>query len=130
MDADLSVGGLPGILIAEPAAVTDDPLADIVDAQSPAGEVHLMDALIAEVAVAVIPLPVPVVMELRAGQGVHRRRPAPDVVVDVFRNGVGSARSDRRAALVAQAAGQLHFADSAGMDEIHQFARADARAAL
>ena len=59
---DLRVRGLAGVLIAKPAAVTDDFGAERLGAQSPAGQVHLMDALVPQVAVAVIPNPVPIVV--------------------------------------------------------------------
>src|SRR5690606_31873531 len=52
MDADLGIGGFAGILVGEAAAVALHRLAQIVDAKTPAGEIHLMDALVAQVAVA------------------------------------------------------------------------------
>ena len=56
------------------------------DAEAPAGHVHLVDALVADVAVAVVPEPVPVVVDGAVLTGVaHRRlvrgRAAPQVVV-------------------------------------------------
>ena len=49
----------------------------IFHTQSPARHVHLMDALIADVAVAVIPEPMPVVMEAVLGECVLRRAAQP-----------------------------------------------------
>ena len=88
-DADLGVGRLALVAIAEPAAQAEDGLgkgrAGAVAARArgrdqPAGDVHLVDALVADVAVAEVPEPVPVVMDqvgvirLLAGPGRARCR--------------------------------------------------------
>src|SRR5439155_3640912 len=83
VDADLRVGRLAVVGVAEAAADADDRTADVVAAQAPAGDVHLVDALVAQVAVAVVPGPVPVVVQVDAAQGgLHGGRAAPQVVVD------------------------------------------------
>src|SRR5579862_546832 len=45
------------------------------DSQAPACDVHFMDTLVADVAVAGVPEPVPVVMETVHGETAVRRRP-------------------------------------------------------
>src|SRR5262249_24104535 len=51
----------------------------------PAGDVHLVDALVADVAVAEIPEPVPVVMDEVGVVGLEGRRPQPEVEVQLPR---------------------------------------------
>ena len=68
LEADVQrVGRLAVVGVAEPAAGGHHGLGQLVLAQAPAGQVHLVDALVAEVAVAVVPVPVPVVVEPVAG---------------------------------------------------------------
>ena len=77
-----------------------------IDAESPASDIGLMRALIAGVAVAVVALPMPVVVEFRARQfriGV-RRRAAPKIEVYLVRDLVIAEFTDRSAAFVAQRA--------------------------
>ena len=54
-------------------------------AEAPSGDVDFVDALVAEIAVAGVPEPVPVVMEAVLGEVALRRRPGPEVVVDARR---------------------------------------------
>src|SRR5207249_3242314 len=62
-NANLGVGSLAIVKVAEPAADTDDRFGQLILAQAPAGLVHLVNALVAEVAIAVVPEPMPVVMD-------------------------------------------------------------------
>ena len=87
-DADLGIGGLALVVIAEPAAQAHDRLgerrAGAVAARAggrdqPAGDVHLMDALVANIAVAEVPEPVPVVMDEIGVIRLLRSRAEPDV---------------------------------------------------
>ena len=64
-DGNLRVGRLLIVVEQEMAAHRLHPPRQ-ADAEAPAGHVHLVDALIADVAVAVFPEPVPVVMEILA----------------------------------------------------------------
>src|SRR5207249_33639 len=105
VDAHLRVGRLAGIGVAVAAAVALGTLTDVADAQAPAGDVHLVDALIAQVAVAVGPLPVPVVMELWPRDRLNRGRTAPQVVIDLGRRLIFALGPDRRPPLVAQPTG-------------------------
>ena len=113
----IGVGRFAGVFVAPSAAVGRHPPAEAVFAQSPAGDVHLMDALVADVAAAVGPLPVPIVMELLARfsgrigagplQSCNRRswglRTVPRGPIELRR-------------FVAERVGEFHFADFAGVN--------------
>src|SRR5690606_8967061 len=116
VDADLGVGRVTGVLVAVAAAVAQHALTNVVDLQTPAADVHLVDALVTQVAVAVSPLPVPIVVELGPGQRQDGSRATPQIVVHAIGNGVLATGTDRLAALVAQAAGHLHLAQVAVQD--------------
>src|SRR5262249_36597606 len=121
--------------VAESAPQAQDRARQLVLAQAPTGHVHLMDALVAQVAVAVIPLPVPVVVEVAALQRPARSRPAPQVVVHgVGKGGRAFYPADRRSSLIAQRPGDLQFAELAGFEKRdglgHTGAAADLRACL
>src|SRR5437879_3385176 len=60
---DLRVGGFAVVDVPEAAADTEDGPGQAVLAQPPAGHVHLVDALVAQVAIAVVPDPMPVVVQ-------------------------------------------------------------------
>src|SRR5207237_4825346 len=130
-DADLRIGGLAVVLIAEAAADADDRFRQFVLTQPPAGLVHLVNALVAEVAVAVVPLPVPVVVEVLAHERLPGRRAAPEVVVDRGRNRLRALDlADARPQLVAERPGQLDLAELAGLQEGNRLAQGAAAAAL
>ena len=63
---ELGVRGVAVVDVGEPAADADRPRRQRVLAQRPAGDVHLVDALVAEVAVAGVEHPVPVVVQTLA----------------------------------------------------------------
>ena len=63
MNGYLSVCGFTGVFVAESAPITLDRVADRCFAETPARDIHLMNPLVAQVAVAVIPHPVPIVMQ-------------------------------------------------------------------
>ena len=71
-------------------------------AQAPQGHVDLVNALVAQVAAAEVPEPVPVVVELLPPQRLHRGRADPQIVIH-------AARHRHRAGMPANAAesGQL-----------------------
>src|SRR5207253_9965503 len=100
------------------------------DSESPAGHVHFVDALVAYVAVAGIPDPVPVVVKAVSGERLHGRGTRPQVVVDARRDRLLRRVSDRVAPFVAQAAGQVEVAEQAIPHFLDAFAHASARAAL
>ena len=53
-----------------------------IDAQAPAAQVDHVDAVVAEFAVAPVPEPVPVVMQVVGVEGPARRRALPEIVVE------------------------------------------------
>ena len=81
-DANLGVGRLAVVDVTESAADANDTLGQLILAQAPAGDIHLVNALIAQVAVAVIPNPVPIIMQMFAHERLDGRRTAPEIVVD------------------------------------------------
>src|SRR5207253_1264451 len=72
-----------------PAAQAHDTLRQCA-AESPARNVNFMHALVADITVAEIPEPMPVVMNQVRVERLFRRRPGPDVEVEV-----GGGGSDR-----------------------------------
>ena len=100
---DLGVGGFAVVLVAEAAADAPHAGGEFHLAEEPAGDVHLVDALVAEVAVAVVPGPMPVVVQLFACQLRLRRRATPEVVVDRVGDGLRAfGFANAGAALVAE----------------------------
>src|SRR5205823_3032099 len=112
--ADLRIGGLPIIHITEPTADTDHRLRQLVLGESPARLVHFVDALVAEIAVAVVPEPVPIVVELRPHERLVGSRPTPEIVID-------GAGNRRRTSYLADAAARL-VAEAARQGDLAQFA--------
>src|ERR1700744_4748845 len=78
---------------------------------SPASKVYLVNALVSYVAVAVVPGPVPVVVEAIFCEGHLGRGSGPQVVVDALRNGLPRLLPNRVAPLIAKASSHLSFAD-------------------
>ena len=62
-------------------------LVGILHAEAPARDVDFVDALVAEVAVAVVPEPVPVVVEAILGELASSARAEPQIVVDAGGHG-------------------------------------------
>ena len=85
----------------------------ILHAQSPAGHVHLVNALVADVAVAVVPEPMPVVVKAVRRECVLRRRSQPQIVVHAGGHRLHRLAADGVAPFVAQAAGHVDIADQA-----------------
>src|ERR1035438_4759126 len=84
-----------------------------LDAQSPAGNIDLVDALITQIPVARIPIPVPLVMKAIARERLQGSRSRPKIVVDAGGDGFFGRVSDRVAPFEAQSASQVHFTDDA-----------------
>lgn len=113
----------------------------LVFIHSPAGDVELVWSLVADVAAAVIPVPVPVVVKSVAVEGSFGGTAEPEVVVDflkvvsvvvghllaidgdieILAVGDGAIRifSDRVARFEAQTACHIDLADSAVVEEFH-----------
>ena len=131
VDHHLGVGGLAVVHVAEAAAHARDPAGEPRLPQGPARDVHLVDALVADVAVAGGPHPVPVVVQPGAPQRQEVGRAAPEVVVDPVGDRLGAVReADRGARLVAEAGRHLHRAELALVDVLDGLADAGGRAAL
>src|SRR5262249_40165878 len=128
---DLRVGRLTVIGVAEAPADADDRPRQLVFAQAPAGDIHLMNALVAQIAVAVIPHPVPIVMEAEAMEGRARGRTAPQVVIDRVGNGPFTAGpADAGTAFVAQCPGHLYFPQPARAQKLDRLLNTSAAADL
>ena len=84
-DGQLGVGRLALVLIAEAAAEADRrSLRHGALRHSPAGNVHLVDALVADLAVAEVPHPMPVIRHEVVAVRLHRRRTGPEIVVETL----------------------------------------------
>src|SRR5262249_8956539 len=105
-------------------------LGRILHAQAPAGDIHLVDALIAQIAIAVSPIPVPVIVEAILFEGDHRRGTGPEVVVHPGGRLAYRLLSDRVAPLEAKPARHVHVADEAFPHFADPIAQGDAGAAL
>src|SRR5262249_40722458 len=92
--------------------------------------VDLVNPLVAEIAVAGVPAPVPVVMKAIAGEGPGRRRPGPEVVIDAARHGFDRRTSDGVSPLEAQAARDIDVAEGAAVQVPARLDHAASRPAL
>src|ERR1039458_6314187 len=101
----------------------------IFHSQAPAGHIELVNSLVAQVAVAVIPKPVPVVVQPVSRVLVLGRRSQPEIVVDARRHGFHRLAADGVAPFEAEAAGHVDVAEQAILDVLHNRA-ADAGALL
>src|SRR2546428_781106 len=68
------VGRRSGFGVTEPTAETDDGTPQSGDPKAPAANVHGVNVVVPQLAVARVPEPMPVVMKLRPCQRTHRRR--------------------------------------------------------
>ena len=80
-------------------------------AEPPSSHVHLVDALVAHVAVAVVPVPMPVVVKTVGIEGTLWSRAEPEIIVDAFRNGAIGFVPDRISPFIAQPSGHIDLAD-------------------
>ena len=69
VDDHLRVGRLARVLVAEPPAVAEHRVAQAGQPHQPAADVDVVDVVVPQLAVAGVPDPVPVVMELRPREG-------------------------------------------------------------
>ena len=81
-ERDQCVGGLAVVVEGEAAADADRPRGRLVLSQRPAADVDDVDAVVAHLAIAGGPEPVPVVVQLLAHQRPLGRRAAPEIVID------------------------------------------------
>ena len=128
---DLRVGGLAIVLVSEPAADAPDAWGKFHVAEEPTGDVHLVDALIAKVAIAVIPHPVPVVMQAFAGEGFLGGWAEPEIVIHLARHILGIRDiTDAAAALVAKTTGDLDLTEVTSLHPLHGILNALGAASL
>src|SRR4051812_9976278 len=83
----------------------------ITDAQSPARDIQLVDSLVSEIAVAVIPKPVPVVVKAILGEVVFRRGSEPLVIMNTRGYRLRRRAPDGVAPLIAKAARVIDVTD-------------------
>src|SRR5688572_5975549 len=108
-DANLRVGSLASVDVAQAPAVADYRASQTRHAQAPAANVERVHVVVSQLAVARVPHPVPVVMQLGTGQGTEGRRAEKEVVIDGGRHFVCARRADRGTAAVDDAPRELHF---------------------
>jgi hypothetical protein len=116
VDADLRVRRLPLIDIADPTADAHDALRQRGAWDHPPCDVGLMDALVAVVAVAEVPEPVPVVMDEIAVVRLFRSRAEPEVEVDFGRGRRRRFHADALPRLVAEPTRDGQLAEGAGLN--------------
>ena len=91
--------------------------------EAPAGLVDFVDALVAEVAVAGVPEPVPVVVEAVLREGPLRGGAQPEIVVHAGRHGLLGCAPDGVAPLVAEPAGHVDLSELAAPHPLHRLAQ-------
>ncbi len=110
---DTGVGGLL-VVVGEVAAAAESHAQGAVESEGPAGEVERVHRVIAELAVAPVPEPVPVVVDDVVAVGAFRRGALPEIVIEPLRHGRFFPAADRWAETGVIAAGGQHAADHAG----------------
>src|SRR6185295_223466 len=96
----------------------------------PAGDVHLVDTLVADIAVPVVPVPVPLVVEAVLVERPRGRGAEPEVIVHSRRDRAVRLLADRGALLVAEAASDLDLPQLASADVFEPFPEPWSRAGL
>src|SRR6185312_17286124 len=87
-----------------------------IESHDVAGGIEAVDAVVADLAGAQIPEPVPVVVEAVLGERSFGRRPEPEGVIDAGGNGFGFGEADVGAAAADPGAGEGHLAELAAED--------------
>ena len=108
----LGVGGIAIVVIADATADRYDFFGQMRIAQSPAADVELVWALVAEVAIAISGLPMPIVVQFLAHDRIFIARSIPEIHL----NGIGVMErfisfANRRARLVAETACDFELAE-------------------
>ncbi len=133
-DGELHVGGLAlvGVVGAVDVASADgdDGFGEGGVFDGPAGDVHLMDALIADVTVAEVPEPVPVVVDEVAVEGLFGSGAEPEIEIHVAGDFFVGFVADAPAGFAAVAFGDEEFAVFAAVDGGDLLGPAAAGAAL
>src|SRR6185436_6992074 len=90
-------------------------------AKAPARDIHFVNSLVAEVAVAGIPEPVPVVVEAVLGERTLRRRTGPKIVIHAGRHFGDRSLADGVARLETQSARHVDLAEFTVRQLLHAF---------
>src|SRR5579862_4698917 len=114
---DLGIGRLLIVIVDVLAAGGDDGHGQAGTAEAPARDIHLVDALVADVAVAGVPEPVPVVAETQLVEGAHGRGPQELIPIETGRRGAVGFVADTLAALEAESLGEIDLADDALVEQ-------------
>src|SRR5438105_4117629 len=131
MKNDQCVWSGPIINITEAAADTEHPRGKFVHAQNPARNIHLVDALVAQIAVARRPDPMPIVVQILAHEGLLWGWSAPQIVINGFGDRLRAIHLANSAApLVTEPARTKNFADVSFMQPADRLGNAGARARL
>src|SRR5262249_5959930 len=109
---EVGVGSFLVVLEAVAAAGRGDPGREI-DAQAPAAQVDHVDAVVAQLAVAPVPEPVPVVVQVVGAEGPPRGRALPQLVIQPLRPVGGGAAAGGGAVVEVPRLGQVGPADGA-----------------
>src|SRR5580704_2785205 len=99
-------------------------------AHPPSSRVYLVNTLVSKIAIAVVPEPVPVVVEPIFRKCVLGRRSGPQIVVDVLRHGLHRCRPDGVSPLIAEPSTHIRLADNAFPHLLHRLADCGCGAAL
>ena len=102
----------------------------IIDTESPAAEVDGVDPVISEFAIAVMPDPVPVVMQSIGRKGLSRRRALPEFVIHMWGNWSRSALADSAAGGGVPASTVVDISDRFVFQQLNSFAGGGTAAAL
>src|SRR5215475_1021285 len=98
--------------------------------QAPAADVHLVNALVADVAIAVVPVPVPVVVKAVGIERARGRGPQPQVIINALRDGTVLFLADRFAPFETKPASHINIAYHALPQLLHGFAQRGGRTAV
>src|SRR5262249_9699474 len=126
-DAYLSASRLALVLEADASAEADDTLGESRTGDRPAGPVHFMDALVADVAVAEVPEPMPAVVHQVFVELLLARGAGPDIEIQLRRRILGflgadiATRGPGGAGLVAKPARDEQLAIGTGLDDLRHF---------
>src|SRR5580704_5122966 len=89
---------------------------------SPSSHVYLVNTLVSKIAIAVVPEPMPVIVEPVFRKCVLRRRSGPQIVVNVLRNRLHGRLSNGVSPLIAEPSTHIGFPDNAVPHFLHRLA--------
>ena len=131
MKNDLRIRRGAVINVANAAADSEDAWRKFVFAEEPACNVHLVDSLVAQIAIACWPHPMPIVVQPFAHERLHRRGTAPEIIIDPVRDWLRTIDfSNAGPPLVTKTAGNQNLSQVAGLHPLNCFANPGAGTAL